>query len=109
MTSFWDSPRGNRKHAWESLGDRGQRDGTKPVETHDSQHDTTEGELIDDIYYINNLNQTVIAAWDLNRPDVDTQKAVRPRHTESLALGTDRRSKVHSQYFQPGGKFRGAY
>ncbi|KAJ5636305.1 uncharacterized protein N7484_009618 [Penicillium longicatenatum] len=109
MASFWNAPGANENDAWErhdnSISVR--PNGTGHQASRDESADNTEGDMIEDIYYINNLNQTVIAAWDLDRPETNGQmEAVRPRHTESLGLGGDRRSKVSPMHIQPGGKFR---
>ncbi|KAJ5897755.1 hypothetical protein N7504_008043 [Penicillium tannophilum] len=109
MTSLWDVPRGRINRTWES---HGASNSVRPSESshqasRDSQADTNEEDMIEDIYYINSLNQTVAAAWDLHRPETnDQRKSVRPRRTETLAFGADRRSKVSSVHIQPGGKFR---
>ncbi|KAJ5656503.1 hypothetical protein N7507_008453 [Penicillium longicatenatum] len=61
MASFWNAPRANENDAWErhdnSISVR--PNGTGHQASRDESADSTEGDMIEDIYYINNLNQVV--------------------------------------------------
>ncbi|PWY86719.1 hypothetical protein BO70DRAFT_422329 [Aspergillus heteromorphus CBS 117.55] len=96
MPSLWDNPApvsGNRS-----------TNGTLQKDA--EQNDPANGELVEDIYYINSLNQTVIAAWELQTPD-QLKKDVLTKRPECLSVwGADRRVKVSPEHFQPHGKYR---
>ncbi|PWY83850.1 hypothetical protein BO94DRAFT_599305 [Aspergillus sclerotioniger CBS 115572] len=98
-SSLFDTPT-TRLGETKRHGDRG----SSPSEGNTS----SAGSPMQDIFYLNSLNQTVVAAWDLQDPDPNNpSKRSRQRHTEKLGMGRDRRNKVPRAHFLPGGKYRG--